>query len=147
MNNGGTLFDQLSIGHSHQLLEEHKREYRSPELEPNPTIGGREWRKWRAIRRIPVSTFLILKTVRNAFSSGGHSVTSRPVRIVSISLTYFLRRLNQQRPEERLISGRRVKAASSRLLDFSAILTACSTSSKVPGRREAKKSGNKLILC
>lgn len=64
---------------------------------------------------------------------------SRPVRIVNISSTYLSLRLSQRRLDGREISGRNVKAASSWLLDASAMLTACSTSSKVPGKREAKR--------
>ncbi len=69
-----------------------------------------------------------------------------PTRIVNTSLTYLILRLSHRRPEGRLMSGRNASAAASWLAYDRTLLTVCSTSSKVPGKREQKKSGSRLMV-
>ena len=143
---GGVLSGYKAIASPHQLLESAERESRRSRRGPKPIKGGRHWRcssqrprRWMSTRCTPYFS-------RKDGKSAGHSVQRSPARILRISRTGFILRLSHRRAEVNVISGRRISAAASWLGAWSATLTACSTSSKVPEKREGKKSGNRLMV-
>jgi len=69
-----------------------------------------------------------------------------PLAVVRTSMTCLIRLRSERNAELSVSEGRSSAAACSKLSHLSAALTAASTSFKVPGKRQAKKSGRRLML-